>query len=213
MSIEFSFYCLYIANSLEHFLFPFSYIIIRTWCKSNGKALSIFFHIGAIRFVRMFSIWRFCSVHVVPPLWPSSFSELAIIGLVHLATHLWLWVTTQRKLGICNRSILGSHSHIRKSWNILLRTYVILRFFCESLVHCRSVAQSCPSLCNPLDCSTPDFPVFHHLPEFAQTHVNWVCDAIQPSHLLLSPSLPAFNLFPASGSFLMSRLWLIVAST
>ena len=57
-----------------------------------------------------------------------------------------------------------------------------------------SVAQSCPTLCSPMDCSTPDFPVHHQLPEFAQTHVHWVGDAIQPSHLLSSPSPPAFNL-------------------
>ena len=59
-----------------------------------------------------------------------------------------------------------------------------------------------------MDCSTPGFPVFHHLTELAQTHVHWVSDAIQPSHPLLSPSLPAFNLsFPPSGSFLMSQLF------
>ena len=46
----------------------------------------------------------------------------------------------------------------------------------------------------PMDCSTPGLPVLHHLPEFAQTHVHWVSDAIQPSQLLLSPSPPAFNL-------------------
>ena len=45
-----------------------------------------------------------------------------------------------------------------------------------------------------MDCSIPDFPVLHHLPEFAQTHVHWVSDAIQPSHPLSSPSPPAFNL-------------------
>ena len=45
-----------------------------------------------------------------------------------------------------------------------------------------------------MDCSTPGFPVLHHLPEFAQTHVHWVADAIQPSRPLSSPSLPAFNL-------------------
>ena len=45
-----------------------------------------------------------------------------------------------------------------------------------------------------MDCSTPGFPVFHHLPEFALTHVHWVGDIIQPFHLLLSPSPPAFNL-------------------
>ena len=55
-----------------------------------------------------------------------------------------------------------------------------------------SVAQLCPTLCNPMDCSTPDFPVHHQLPEVAQTHVHWVSDAIQPSHPLSSPSPPAF---------------------
>ena len=53
--------------------------------------------------------------------------------------------------------------------------------------HCCSVAQSCPTLCDPMDCSTPGFPVFHCLPELAQTHVHWVDDAIQPSHPLSPP--------------------------
>ena len=56
-----------------------------------------------------------------------------------------------------------------------------------------SVAQSCPTLCDLTDCSTPGFPVLHHLPEFALTHVCWSGDAIQLSHPLLSPSPPAFN--------------------
>ena len=58
-----------------------------------------------------------------------------------------------------------------------------------------SVAQLCLSLCNPLDCSTPS------LPEFTQTHVHWVGDAIQPSHPLSSPSPPAFNLSWHQGFF------------
>ena len=53
---------------------------------------------------------------------------------------------------------------------------------------CCSVAQSGPTLCDPMDCSTLGFPVLHHLPELAQTHVHWVSDAIQPSHPLSSPS-------------------------
>ena len=57
-----------------------------------------------------------------------------------------------------------------------------------------SVAQSCPTLCDPMDCSTPGFPVHRHLPELIQTHVHRVSDAIQPSHPLSSPSLPALNL-------------------
>ena len=56
-----------------------------------------------------------------------------------------------------------------------------------------SVTKSCLTLCDPMDCSMPDFHVLHYLPEFAQTHVRWADDAIQPSHPLLSPSPPAFN--------------------
>ena len=56
-----------------------------------------------------------------------------------------------------------------------------------------SVAQSCPTLCDPMNRSTPGLPVHHHLPEFTQTHVHRVSDAIQPSHPPLSPSPPAPN--------------------
>ena len=56
------------------------------------------------------------------------------------------------------------------------------------------VAQSCLILCDPMDCSTPDLPVHHQLRESTQTHVHWVSDTIQPSHLLSSPSPPALNL-------------------
>ena len=57
-----------------------------------------------------------------------------------------------------------------------------------------SIAQSCPTLCNPMDCSTPGFPVHHQLLELAKTHVHQVGGAIQPSHPLSSPSPPALNL-------------------
>ena len=63
-----------------------------------------------------------------------------------------------------------------------------------------SVNQSCPTLCDPLDCSTPGFPVHHQLPELTQTHVYWVGDAIQPSHPLSSPSR-TFNLSQHQGLF------------
>ena len=68
-----------------------------------------------------------------------------------------------------------------------------------------SVAHSCWTLCNPMDCNMPGFPVLHCLPEFAQTHVHWVDDAIQPSHSLL-PSPPALNLLQHQ-SFPMSWLF------
>ena len=57
----------------------------------------------------------------------------------------------------------------------------------------KSVAQSCPTLCDPMNCSTPGLPVHHQLPEFTQTHVYRVSDAIQTSHPLSSPSPPAPN--------------------
>ena len=64
-----------------------------------------------------------------------------------------------------------------------------------------SVAQSCLTLCDPMDHSTPGLPVHHQLPEFTQTHVHWVRDAIQPSHPLSSPSPPAFSLSQCQGLF------------
>ena len=61
------------------------------------------------------------------------------------------------------------------------------------IVQFSSVTQSYPTLCDPMNCSTPGLPVHHQLPEFTQTHVHWVSDAIQPSHPLSSPS-PALNI-------------------
>ena len=71
---------------------------------------------------------------------------------------------------------------------------------------CCSVAKLCLTLCDPMDCSTPGFPVLHHLPEFAHTHVHWVGDVIQPSHLV-DPFSSHLQSFPASGSFPMSQFF------
>ena len=70
-----------------------------------------------------------------------------------------------------------------------------------SSVHFSSVTQSCPTLCDPMNQSMPGLPVHHQLPESTQTHVHWVGDAIQPSHPLSSPSLPALNLSQHQGLF------------
>ena len=64
-----------------------------------------------------------------------------------------------------------------------------------------SFAQSRSTLCDPIDCSTPGFPVHHQLPELAQTHVHHISDAIKPSYPLSSPSPPAFNLSQHQGLF------------
>ena len=70
-----------------------------------------------------------------------------------------------------------------------LKFITLLVYFC-----CCSVAQSCLTFRDPMDCSTSGFPVLHHLLELAQTHIHQVGDVIQPSYSLLSPSPPAFNL-------------------
>ena len=88
-------------------------------------------------------------------------------------------------------SMDGDCSHEIRRWLLLGRKAMTNL---GSLYPFSSVAQSCPTLWNPMDCSTPSFPVYHQLLELAQAHVHWVGDAIQPSHPLLSPSPPAFNL-------------------
>ena len=75
----------------------------------------------------------------------------------------------------------------------MISTYVTVRF--------SSVTQLCLTFYNPMVCSMPGLPVHHQLPEFTQTHVHQVGDAIQPSHPLLSPSPPAFNLSQHQGLF------------
>ena len=74
-----------------------------------------------------------------------------------------------------------------------------LRHMKASQVH-SSVAQSCPTLCDPMDCSMPGLPVHHQLSELTQIHVHWIGDAIQPSHPLSSPSPPALSLSQQQGT-------------
>ena len=129
------------------------------------------------------------------------------------------WITFWKFLPMSTAPMLRYMSHI----SFLIEK--VGKFFCFSFVLCyvfqcfrrkkvcifvcvdyqfsqfSSVAQSCPTLCNPMDCSMPGFPVYHQLPELTQIHVHWVSDAIQPSHPLSSPSLPTFNLFWHQGLF------------
>ena len=77
----------------------------------------------------------------------------------------------------------------RRGWDVLRENSIETYTFSW-------VAQSRPTLRDPMDCSTPGLPVHHQFPESVQTHVRWGSDAIQPSHPLLSPSLPA-TIFPS----------------
>ena len=80
----------------------------------------------------------------------------------------------------------------------------ILTMLESSFYQLSSITQSCPTLCDPMDCSTPDLPVHHQLPELTQTHVHWVSDAIQPSVVPFSSHPQSF---PALGSFPMSQFF------
>ena len=88
-----------------------------------------------------------------------------------------------------------------------VRSDIASQLVCNSLflsphnIQFSSVTQSCPTLCDPRDCSTPGLPVHHQLPESIQTHVHQVDDAIQPSHPLSSPSPPATNPSQHQGLF------------
>ena len=85
---------------------------------------------------------------------------------------------------------------MRSNWYVVLfRFYCILRIHFQIYysVQFSSVTLSCPTLCDPMNRSTPGLPVHHQLPEFTQTHVHQVSDAIQPSHPLSSPFPPAPN--------------------
>ena len=89
-----------------------------------------------------------------------------------------------------------------------LRAFVRALYLSFSSVQFSSVAQSCPTLCNPMNCSTPGLPVHHQLPEFTQTHVHRVHDAIQPSLilcrplLLLPPIRPSIRVFSNESTYI-----------
>ena len=113
-------------------------------------------------------------------------SQYLICLIKSLLTYLF-WSFSKR---IFPKGFMSIHTF--RSKNIFNALYICSQF--------SSLAQSCPTLCNPMDCSTPGLPVHHQLPEFTQTHVHWVM-SIQPSHSLSSPSAPALNLSQHQGLF------------
>ena len=96
--------------------------------------------------------------------------------------------------------IFWIHNPHQEPWIACNRFYNFISDQCSSFC-CLSVTKLCLTLCDPMNCPTPIFSVLHCLPEFAQTHVHWVSDAIQPSHPLSPPSPPALNLFEHQGLF------------
>ena len=111
----------------------------------------------------------------------------------------WLWISSLQN---CKKINFSSLSY--QVWGFLLgqpkEGNISFEAFSASQFS-SVVAQLCPTLWDPMDGSTPGLPVHHHLPEFTQTHVHWVGDAIQPSQPLSSPSPPAFSLSQHQGIF------------
>ena len=91
---------------------------------------------------------------------------------------------------------------------LIILIYMILLIFVLlfAFAYKCSLTKSCLTLCNPMDCSTPGFPVHHQLLEFIQTHVHWVSDAIQPSHPVI-PFSSRLQSFLALGSLQMSQFF------
>ena len=98
------------------------------------------------------------------------------------------------------------YNWIENPWAKCSSSSDLVWFVCDRVVQFSSVAQSCPTLCNPMDCSMPGFTVHYQLPELTQTHVHWVDDAIQPSSSVV-PFSSHPQSFPASGSFPMSQFF------
>ena len=90
-------------------------------------------------------------------------------------------------------SFISKYENTKKNISKVNKVWKNWSWLSRVSVQFSSVAQSCPTLCDSMNCSTPGLPVHHQLPEFTQTHVHQVSDAIQPSHPLSSPSPPAPN--------------------
>ena len=122
------------------------------------------------------------------------------------AFHSWIFKTTWAAMTWGER-IKESPDDPHFLWIIWSQIHLCLwtKYICQlphvSICCCHLVSQSCPALCNPTDCNIPGFPVLHHLPEFAQTHIHWASDAIPLSHPLLPPSSPALSLSQDQGLF------------
>ena len=112
-------------------------------------------------------------------------------------------ITLRTKVCLVKAMIFPVVMYACESWTVKKadpRRIDAFELWCE-LFQFSSVAQSCPTLCDLMDCSTPGFPVHHQLPDLTQTHVHLVGDAIQLSHPLSFPSPPDFNLSQHQGLF------------
>ena len=129
-------------------------------------------------------------------------SSLGLLGKIHWGKYTVHLVVYMSAFILWSYGMWDLSSPTGDGTHILVLEMLSPNHDCSCLV-----TKLCPTLCNSMDWSTPGFPVLHYLPEFVQTHVHWVGDAIQPSHPLLPPFSSCLQPFPASGSFPRSRLF------
>ena len=139
-----------------------------------------------------------CPFSLLPsPVWPLPiYLDSWIIHDTYLFSVLFDLLLFVYSINICYTSQTGNSRSKWKIWLLVIsasQSYYKTSLLFNS-IQFSAVIQSCPTLCNTMDCCTPGFPVHHQLLELAQTHVHQVGDAIQPSQPLSFPSPPAFNL-------------------
>ena len=149
------------------------------------RPLGVGYKVGNSRCTKRLLLWH-ARTHVSNPAFPSLFILLCL-----------LLPAVASGLSQGPRTLTNNEHLLTICW---LNRY-IHEMECLHSICCCSVAQSCPTICDPMGCSKPGFPVHHHLPELTQTHVHQVGDAIQPSHPLSSPSPPAPNPSQHQGLF------------
>ena len=155
---------------IKRWLYPWRYELmqkkIKAWCGWEKAAI-----LFTVRKFILSAIWFMASKKVIT----------ATLALLDFPVVFW-------------PSIESKNKTLKATEEVIFRIpSPFLLFFYPSIIY-PFINESYPTLCIPMDCSTRGFPVFHCLPEFAQTHVHWVIDAIQPSHTLSPPSPHALGL-------------------
>ena len=185
----------------ELFVFP-SFIVKSFWQALKATYFQVFLDAISMRFYSA-ACWACLTL-------PEISSKVENLTFPLCPSYPWLHhrKPTMKNKGLGTPVFIAALYSIAKTWNQpkcpsteewIKKMWYMYKM--EYSVEFSSVAQSCPSLCDPMGCSMPDLPVHHQLQEFTPAHVHWVGDGIQPSHPLSSPSPPAFNLSQYQGLF------------
>ena len=175
-------------------------------CISVSMCLFLFIHLfREFWFIFFFNSTFECNQMVFVFFWLSITPSSSIHGVTNGKNSCFLWLSS---ISLCVYVCMYVHTQHIYSFTYWWTQVVSISWLLSIMlqwtqrgIQFSSVIQSCQTFCNPMNRSTPGLPVQHQLPEFTQTHVHRVSDAIQPSHPLSFPSLPALNLSQNQGLF------------